>query len=251
MTVKTTVEQRRIMYQRHLRGESYVEIAASYGLSRSCVRHWRRRQRDGGSTQTKWRRPAPGPLSKTSPAVVAGVRELRQAHPRWGPGMIRLHLGKQAQLQDERLPSVSSIGRYLRRHFPRQRTPRPAPVPCPRRPTQVHECWQVDFKEGIIVEEETQVSLHTVQDPVGAACITAQVTSAGKAGQRGMRVGIAALQATLRSGFSRWGTRPQYVQTDGEPVFVGSSSTDSFPSTRGSKYAYGCLIEYYRVFWRF
>jgi hypothetical protein len=68
----------------------------------------------------------------------------------------------------------------------------------------------------------TQVNLHTIHDPVGAVCITARVTPAGKVGQTPRCVKVEELQATLRTGFCRWHTLPEEVQTDGEALFIGN-----------------------------
>ena len=38
--MQTTPEQRRLFYQRHLRGDTYADIAAGAGVSHWCVRYW-------------------------------------------------------------------------------------------------------------------------------------------------------------------------------------------------------------------
>jgi len=93
----------------------------------------------------------------------------------------------------------------------------------------VHQRWQVDFKLGIPLQNGEQVNLHTVYDPVGESCIMAAVTPAGLVGRKATHVTLQELQTTLRAAFIYWQTRPEEVQTDGEPVFAGSAG-DDFPS---------------------
>ena len=231
MTIKTTVEQRRLFWQRHLRGETYHEIADAFGLSCGCVRYWCRRQRDGGSVQTINQRKPAGLLSRFDPLVRYVLLRLRLQHPRWGPGTLRYHMSRRPSLQGIDLPSVAQIGRYLhqwprfRRKRKQQKQKRTRPNPA----TREHERWQVDFKLGIPLLDGTQVNMHTVRDEVGAVCITASATLAGPVGQPARRVTRHELQTTLRAGFLYWQTLPEEVQTDGEPVFVGHTA-DSFPS---------------------
>jgi hypothetical protein len=87
----------------------------------------------------------------------------------------------------------------------------------------------VDFKLGIPLQDGTQVNLHTVRDPVGAAVIAARVTPAGRVGDKPSRVTLSELQETLRRAFCTWHTLPDQLQTDNEGVFVGKAD-DPFPS---------------------
>ena len=113
MTDRTAPGRRRQFYERHLRGETYQQIAASAGVSRECVRYWCRRQRDGGTTQTTYRREPAGLLGHFAPVVRYVILRLRLEHPRWGPNRIRAKLKQRLALTGLRLPSDASIGRYL------------------------------------------------------------------------------------------------------------------------------------------
>jgi transposase InsO family protein len=171
-------------------------------------------------------------LVRFEPVVRYAILRLRLAHPRWGPHILRLHLRQRPSLRGKRLPSAASIGRYLhqwRRFRRRRKAKSPAPLR-PRQPTQVHECWQIDFKLGIALTDGTPVNLHTVRDPVAATCVTAQETPAGYVGQRPRRVTTAELQTTVRRAGQRLQTLPRRMRTDGEPVFNGKPN-DDFPST--------------------
>jgi hypothetical protein len=67
MGEQTTPKQRRQFYERHLRGETYHQIAEQMGVSWECVRHWCRRQRAGGSCAIRRRRVTPTPLKHFAP----------------------------------------------------------------------------------------------------------------------------------------------------------------------------------------
>jgi transposase InsO family protein len=231
MSVKTTVKERQVFYQRHLAGETYREISASYDLSVGCVRHWCRRQRDGKGCATQWHRAKSEPLSQFEPVVRATILEMRHAHPRWGPATIGVMLRQESALAGVEVPSRASIGRYLHSFREYRRRPRlRIHSEQPAKPSRVHEVWQIDFKTGIALGDGTLVNLHTVRDEVGEACLLARLTPAGMTdGHSGAQhVSVPELQATLRQAFAEWGTLPEKIQTDNEAVFTGYTK-DNFP----------------------
>jgi len=231
MTKRTTVQQRRSFYERHLRGETYQQIADSEQVSKECVRYWCRRLRDGESYQTTYRRGPTGLLSQFDPLVCYCILRLRLEHPRWGPDRILTRLRKRLALRGMDLPGASSIGRYLHQ-WPRFRRRRRAHLvrKRPKTPTRVHQRWQMDFKMGIQIADRRLVNLYTVRDPVGEAMIGAFVFPAGRAGQTPKAVTLEQTRMVLRTCFARWDTLPEEVQTDGEPVLIGKPG-DPFPTS--------------------
>lgn len=230
MARRTTSTQRRRFYQRHLQGETYQVIATDEGVSKGCVRYWCRRQRDGGTCQTIYRRQPTGLLSRFHPLIRYSILRLRLQHPRWGPGYIREHLGKRPSLRGMSLPSEASIGRYLHQWSRFRRRPKQKPKRQRlQQPTQVHQRYQIDFKVGIALKNGCLVNLFTVRDPVGEACIGAFVFPAGQVGGKAKPPTLEQVRATLRACFAHWNTLPDEIQTDGEPVLIGQAQ-DSFPS---------------------
>lgn len=227
MSVRTTSDQRRKFYELHQDGATYEKIADRFGVSKWRVRYWCRRQRDGKGCETHYHREPRGLLSNFDSKVRYCVLRLRLEHPRWGPNRIRAKLKKRPSLRGLKLPSEACIGRYLHQWRRFRRKPKKKPI---RRrsqpPTAVHQRWQVDFKVGIRLESGLRVNLHTVRDPVGAAYIGDFVFATGK---RQRRVKMEEVRAVLRMCFARWGTLPDEIQTDGEPVLVNPHQ-DSFPS---------------------
>ena len=228
MAKSTTPEQRQMFYRKHQTGQSYQQIADEYGLSREVVRKWCRRQRSGRDVETRYDRNPAGILSEFDPLVGYVILRLRLAHPHWGPHRIRDHLKRRPSLRGLALPSPATIGRYLRQ-WSRFRRPQPTQSQVPQRPQVVHECWQLDFKTGIALADDSQVNLHTVRDPVGEVCISAAITPAGRAGHAPLQATLADVQTTLRAGFLRWGTLPDAIQTDHQALFVAQAE-DPFPS---------------------
>lgn len=230
MGTHTTPTQRRTFYELHQQGLSYGEIADQHEVSRECVRYWCRRQRDGGSCETAYRREPRGILSQFDGLVRYCILRLRLEHPRWGPGTIQYHLRKRPSLRGLVVPSRAQIGRYLHQwpKFRRKRKEQAADSR-PDPPTEVHQRYQFDFKVNIALDDGTTVDLHTVRDPVGEVCIGAVVHVTGQVNTRTKRVPMEDARATLRRCFDQWNTLPDEVQTDGESTLV-TSKQDGFPS---------------------
>jgi len=232
MGEQTTCKQRSTFYQRHCQGETYEEIAQSMGVSRECVRYWCRRQRAGLGVQSQYHRKPSGLLSHFSRIVRYVVLRLRVEHPRWGASRIRHTALQRYSLQGVRIPSTVQIGRYLHQwaRFRRKRLQR-IERERPRQPERVHECWQMDFKIGIVLRNGRQVNLHTVRDPFGAACIGAVVYDAGRAGQRPRQITMEQARTTLRRCFAFWNTIPEKLQTDNQTGLAAARQSNDFPTT--------------------
>ena len=224
MMARLGLRQRQECYQRHLGGESYAQIAQRFGVCKECVRYWCRRQRDGGETHSHYGHRPPGLLSSFSPLVREAIYGLRGEHPRWGPSRLLFHLRQDPSLHPLHLPSPAAIGCYLHQWpcFRRQGVkPPPGIRERPDTPTQVYECWQMDFKMGIALQDGTLVNLHTVRDPVGEVCVGATLFAAGRVGHPPARATPEQVRASLRACFARWRALPEAVQTDGEAVWAG------------------------------
>ena len=230
MPKHTTPEQRCGFYEAFQHGDTYQEIADRHGVSRECVRYWCRRQRDGGSCQTVYRKEPTGILSHFAPLVRYCILRLRLEHPRWGPDRIHAKLERRRSLRGLALPSPASIGRYLHQwaRFRRKRK-KESTESRPNPPTEVHQRWQIDFKVDIILADGTAVDLHTVRDPVGEACLNAVIYPTHKVNTRTKRVPMEQARSTLRRCFAWWNTLPDEVQTDGETTLV-TSGASPFPS---------------------
>lgn len=231
MKRQTTVRERQAFYERHQAGKTYAEIAQADGVSLECVRYWCRRQQAGGPCQSQYHRQAAGLLSGFDPLVRYSILRLKLAHPRWGPQWLRYHLTKRSSLRGLKLPSPSAMGRYLHRwsRFRRQRQKKAPDRPRPHQPTAVPQQWQIDFKTDLKLQDGSGVSLHTIRDPVGEACLNAVIFPTEKVKPRPQRVSLEQVRTVLRRCFAQWHTLPDEIQTDGEPVLVAPAD-EAFPS---------------------
>ena len=232
MLQRTDEDQRRDFFYRHVRGESYSEIAFQSGFSKECVRYWCRRQSRGGGVKSHYVRQPAGLLGRFHPLVRYVILKLRLEHPGWGPTPLRLGLQKRASLAPYALPSRAQIGRYLHQFERLRRKKRPkAVIQRPHQPQTVFQRWQIDFKLGIPLKDGTQVNLHTVCDPVAEACIGAIVFPAGQVGQAPKKVVQEQVRQVLRGCFAGWGTLPAELQTDGESTLVANRGPNDFPTS--------------------
>lgn len=217
MGVRTTERQRRAFYGLHEAGQSYPAIAESFDVSVGCVRHWCRRQRDGGDCRAKSPGRPSGHLRDFDPLVRYVILRLKLEHPRWGPSRIRHQLTKRSSLRGRPLPSAASIGRYIHQwpSLRRRRVPKALPTAYPP-PRRVHEVWQLDFKVAIPYGSQW-LHLHTVRDPVSSVYIGARLFVVPRASSQ---VSFEHVRLTLRHCFEQWGTLPERIQTDGEAGLV-------------------------------
>lgn len=121
----TSENDRQRFYELHEKGQTYEEIAEIFGVSKECVRMWCRRLRAGDTPNDRYYNPREGVLSTFSPEIKEAIVNMREAHKRWGPASIRMHLAKDSSLAGQKLPSRASIGRYLHsfekyRHTPKK-----------------------------------------------------------------------------------------------------------------------------------
>jgi putative transposase len=229
----TLAEKERI-YTAKLTGRSLAAIAADLNCSYQTARKWWRQARDHGRSafqQSRRGRAATGILSRFAPAVTARALSLKREHPTWGPDRVRSELQPDPSLLGLRLPSRSRLAVLFKTACPdlvAPRRPRSPPASAPPHPTAVHECWQLDCQEAILLADDHRASICTIRDPVGAAILTSQafdVTS----GTRGRRLTWEEVRSVIRSAFARWETLPDALQTDNE-VCLGGQPSDPAPS---------------------
>jgi transposase len=143
-----TLQQRLEIAARAARGETDPQIAAALQLSPATVRKWRRRgQREGRSgLGSHMGRPRTGALGQTSLELRDAARELRLAHPGWGPQTLRLELAHDRRFGGLRIPSRARLAAFLkvekltRRHEHHSELVQPEPQPA----TAPHEVWEMD-----------------------------------------------------------------------------------------------------------
>src|SRR6516164_3494517 len=164
---------RQASWHRRQRGESAAAIAAALDLRPRTVRQLVRRfQRRGASALAPSYHRDPVTPSALPDAVRQDGLGLRQGHPSWGAGLIRVILGRAHA--PEQLPSERTLQRWF---HAAGLGPAPAgrrPGVNPERARAAHQVWQMDAKERVKLKTGEQVSwLRVVDECSGAVLWTA------------------------------------------------------------------------------
>ena len=220
MMRRTTLADRQQIVVLKKAGQSHQAVADVTGWCIGTVRNvWRAFQRAGeaGLSSGKVGRPATGRLSTFHPLVryVALRRKLERPHA--GPDVILADMAIRPSLRGLPLPSSSSLGAYFSTFGQRLVTPRRhlqlpgqssqlAPV------TAAHECWLLDFDEGLNWSGVGWTNVMNLTDLATGIKISSYVHPAGSAQKRHL-IPWPWIQANLRLAFSRWGL-PDRIRTD-------------------------------------
>jgi putative transposase len=164
------VEEQRYEFIRQWRaGERSVsELCREYAISRQTAYKWQRRfrQRRLAGLQDRSRQPQRQGC-QTSKLWLQRLRRARKRRPTWGARKLRWSLARDFGRQG--VPSVASIGRWLRRWGltpgKRRRVRGPLLIRMAVRPARaVNEVWTVDFKGWYRTGDGTRVEPLTVRD---------------------------------------------------------------------------------------
>ena len=151
-------------------GTSAAALARRFGLAPRTVRRLRAAARSAGAVPPPAYRRGPRPDHEQHP-LRAEVLALRQQHPGWGAGLLRIVLGQHHPEAD--LPCAQTIRRWLA-------AAGLAPAPAGRRPSDyhraesVHAVWQLDAADQLPLADGRLVSwLRAVDECSGAVLGTA------------------------------------------------------------------------------
>lgn len=147
---------------------SIADLCRRSGVSRQTAYKWRKRfrLRRGAELADKSRKPL-SPAGQTDVLWLRRLRAFRVRRPTWGARKLQHELGR--RFGPAGVPSVSTIGRWLKRwglvRVRRRRLPGPRVRRLPIRiPSRCHEVWTVDFKGWYRVGDGTRVDPLTVRD---------------------------------------------------------------------------------------
>ena len=142
-------------------GESVVEVARRFNVSRQTVHAWLARYEKGGLAALADRSHRPKGCAHQMPAAVeAVVLEMRRINPDWGPRRLLHELAREGI---EPLPSRSGIYRLLKRQDlidPNARRRRDRKFKRWERGTAM-ELWQMDVVGGILLADGTELKALT------------------------------------------------------------------------------------------
>lgn len=221
----TNLVQRIAIVEQHQAGKSYHQIAQAMGLNYYTVRHWCRLHRDAGWIALQAQKATrQGSLSQFHPLVAYVALRLKRQHPGWGLDKILLEMSRRPSLQGLKLPQRSTLHRYYQQFRPRLQRHRPSRVERPKLEStvsNVHDCWQMDFKGEVSLGKVGKVKPFVLCDAYSSAPLATHIHAAKPS------VNTQDVQNNLRQIFSEWGL-PKSIRMDRDPIWVGSSRLE-FP----------------------
>jgi len=209
-------------------GMSLRQISQELYCSFETVRKWWRNLRDQ-RTIRKGGRPKQGAGSSYPSSTVEKAIELKEAHPHWGPKKIRVEMQGIRRLGIVRLPSPACLSVVFKQRCPTAVQPRQKRLLPPPDPTVhwVHQRWQMDAKEGIVLGTK-HANVQEIRDIFSGLIIASQSFEALPSGKGWQHLRCEDHQHTLRRTFGEWGL-PIEVQTDNDHEF-NSQSDSGFPT---------------------
>lgn len=223
------------IFQGKLEGKCLSDVAAEVGCSLGCARKWWRVARKGGMAGLQAKRAhrgRSGHLSCFAAAVAEQAKAIKVGHPGWGADCVRDELAKRAELQGLSLPKRSSLAAFFKSACPESVGPHvrhPRAHMHPLQATGVHEIWELDNKERVLLTNGDLVTVCSIRDPYGAAMIASQSFVVGISSKY-RKLEWGEIRGTLRSGFTEWQTLPDIVQTDNEMTSTRLQEGDRLPS---------------------
>jgi hypothetical protein len=197
MPSATPMPIRQAIWEAARGGADAATLAARFNRPLRTVRHLLRCFRAAGAQVVA---PAYRP-GRTAPCAGAELVDfalsLRQLHPRWGAGMLRVQLAR--RFPAATLPHPRTIQRWLRQAALPTAPPGRKHAPR-RRATVAHETWQVDASDQMRLASGEALSwLRLTDEHSGAILLTGVFPGVWN------KVAMTMAQNTLRDGFERWG----------------------------------------------
>ena len=165
MGAATSMSIRKQLIKEKLSGQSLKQLARAYQLSYSTACNiWRRYKGQGqAGLSPNYHRCGPQELGYSS-SLYRRSTWLKRLHPHWGAPVIRTVLAR--RYPQEALPDVRTFQRWFHRagyaNFPKLRSPQAVIEASPVQ--AVHDCWQVDAKERLCLDDGTKACYLTVVD---------------------------------------------------------------------------------------
>ena len=228
--IALTVAQRESIYREKLDGCSINELAQKYHCSKSCARQWWRVGRDHGVDglhQNRGARPGSGVLSSFDPIIADHTLLLKRLHPKRGATRILHDLNLDPEMTGHPLPKRSSLADFFHQACPELlHSYKHQPTPPPRA-RHVHELWQMDGKEHVLLQDGTVATVLDIREPV--ACIfLGSFAHAVQTEKHWRKLTLRETLPDLRAVFTEFGL-PVGVQTDRENLY-GRPAAEAFPT---------------------
>lgn len=208
------------------------QIAMQLGLSIYTVRKWRRRQKQGKEgLVSQMGRPICGALSTFPKDLLALLGMWRKQHPGWGPKTLRTELALDERFVGKRLPSRSSIARWLKENRWVRLYEKHTELPCEAKLPSVqacHEEWEMDANGYQRVSGLGLVSLIDINDTFSRVRLLSHPCWLGHRHIQRFP-STEDYQQALRLAFCQWGL-PDRLATDHDRIFYDETSKSPFPT---------------------
>lgn len=146
MPIPLPLPLRRLIFRRAQRGQSAATIAQALRLCPRTVRHLLQRFGQQPADLRPAYRPGPGRPAAGHPLYDPALA-LRQQHPTWGAGYLRLRLA--SAHPQALLPSERTLQRWFRRQGQPPAPPGRRPQTEQARAATPHDTWQMDAVEQL------------------------------------------------------------------------------------------------------
>lgn len=162
-------ERRQIVAMRE-QGHSFREIGEELNRDYETVRKIYHRYVQNGQLEASYDRCCQQDI-RSNEAVYQRAIQLKQAHPKWGAGLIWVELVE--EFDETELPSERTLQRWFRRGSVQNPAPERRPRPFGTRGKRSHEVWAMDAKEQVELGDGSFVSWLTVTDEGSGAILGA------------------------------------------------------------------------------
>jgi transposase len=192
MPAPIPIPVRQTILARWQKGASVASLAEELQLSARTVRHLVRRfaQRGQQGLAPDYERCATKQTSTESATFHQAVA-MREQHPTWGGGLIRVLLTEQ---EIEACPSERTLQRWFRRSALPAAPPGRRPASAAQRAGQPHDVWQMDAVDQLRLGGGQRASWLRLVDECSGAVLQTTIFSPGllEPGRTGGRAGDAA-----------------------------------------------------------
>lgn len=230
--VNTTIEQRIELVESLEKGEAVWRIARRLPVRGRTIRKWRQRAQAGGRAglESQMGRPQTGALGSYQPEISEAIRRWRQINPGWGPTTLRTELELYEGFRGWKLPSRSTIARFLKEEGLIDSKAKAIPLPKSERvrADTAHQVWEMDARGYERIDRVGMVALINLNDRFSHTRLLCYPCLLGeKRVERHAKTED--YQAALRMAFMQWGL-PTTLQVDHDSVFYDNRSPSPFPT---------------------
>lgn len=174
-----SLAKREVIISQRQTGISMTEISETQQVSYNSVREICKRYSESPKTDADLKSVLTPHYSKCGPQtekwsleVVDSVLLLKTEHPRWGAPRLLVELER--QMLGQKLPTIRTVERWFRKNNI-GKPPRQTREPAIGRSRGVHNIWEVDAKENLILLDGQQACYLTTVDEKSGALLASPV----------------------------------------------------------------------------